>query len=102
MPNNQQQRSQHKLRRLLLLIDCMSQLNEPKSAAELAAEFDADVCTRSIRRDLDLLVSMKLVFVQKIEHRFGANRVCVYSLNRARSQSLARAARELIVRSINA
>jgi len=64
-------RPQNKTRRILLLIDALAPLRSPFTAVEARLRLEErvgssiDVCERTIRRDLDLLVSMGLAEVHR-------------------------------------
>ena len=64
-------RAQNKVRRILMLIDALSQLRMPftvQDARHHLAErsgSDVDVCERTIQRDMELLESMNFVYVHR-------------------------------------
>lgn len=64
-------RAQNKVRRILTLLSALSQLRMPftiQEAEQLLKERDeisANVCTRTIQRDMELLVSMEFAKVHR-------------------------------------
>lgn len=67
-------RAQNKVRRILMLIDVLAPLRTPftlQEATHMLAERSGSqvtVCERTIRRDLELLVSMNFAYI----HRKGS------------------------------